>query len=91
MDKKKLSQIFIYPIKSLGGIPLLSSIAEERGLKYDRRWMLIDENNSFITQRQYPQMALLKVRIEGELLTVSKKNNEGEKISLPLFSSSKKT
>lgn len=90
MDKKKLSQIFIYPIKSLGGIPLLSSIAEERGLKYDRRWMLIDENNSFITQRQYPQMALLKVRIEGELLTVSKKNNEGEKISLPLFSSSKK-
>jgi uncharacterized protein YcbX len=91
MNKKKLTQIFIYPIKSLGGIPLLSSIAEERGLKYDRRWMLIDENDSFLTQRQYPQMALFNVKIDGEFLTVSLKNNESEKISLPLLSTSKKT
>lgn len=91
MNRKKLSQIFIYPIKSLGGIPLLSSIAEERGLKYDRRWMLIDENDSFLTQRQYPQMALLNVTIEGEFLSVSLKLDASEKISLPLLSSSKKT
>lgn len=91
MNRKKLSQIFIYPVKSLGGISLLTSIAEERGLKYDRRWMLIDENDCFLTQRQYPQMALLNVKIEGEFLTISLKNNESENISLPLFSSSKKT
>ncbi|MBK7379290.1 MAG: MOSC domain-containing protein [Ignavibacteriales bacterium] len=91
MNRKKLSQIFIYPIKSLGGISLSTSIVEERGLKHDRRWMLIDENDSFLTQRQYPQMALVNVKIEGEFLTVSLKNNESEKISLPLLSSSKKT
>lgn len=91
MYRKKLSQIFIYPIKSLGGISLSASNVEERGLEHDRRWMLIDENDSFLTQRQYPQMALLNVNIEGEFLTVSLQNNESEKISLPLFSSSKKT
>jgi len=90
MYTKKLSQIYIYPIKSLGGISLSNSIVEERGLKYDRRWMLIDENNSFLTQRQYPQMALLNVKIEEEFLTVSIKNNENEKIPLPLNSLSKK-
>lgn len=91
MNRKKLSQIFIYPIKSLGGISLSASAVEERGLKYDRRWMLIDENNSFLTQREHPQMALFNVQIDGEFLTVSLKNNESEKIYLPLFSSLNKT
>lgn len=56
-----LSEIFIYPIKSLGGISVNSAIAEERGLKYDRRFLLVDENNIFMTQRDFPQLALLKL------------------------------
>jgi hypothetical protein len=55
-----LSEIFIYPIKSLGGISVDSAIVEERGLKYDRRFLLVDENKTFMTQRDFPQMALLK-------------------------------
>lgn len=57
----QLSEIFIYPIKSLGGISLNSSFAGKRGLKYDRRYLLVDEGGIFITQRDYPQMALLKL------------------------------
>jgi len=56
-----LSEIFIYPIKSLGGISVDSALAEERGLRYDRRYLLVDENNIFITQRDLPQLALLKL------------------------------
>jgi uncharacterized protein YcbX len=56
-----LSEIYIYPVKSLGGISVDSVIVEERGLKYDRRYLLIDENNVFMTQRDYPQLALLKL------------------------------
>jgi len=56
----KLSEIFIYPIKSLGGISVDSAIVEWRGLKYDRRFLLVDENKTFMTQRDFPQMALLK-------------------------------
>jgi len=58
-----LSEINIYPIKSLGGISLQSSEVEERGLKYDRRWVLVDESNKFFTQRDFPEMALIKVAV----------------------------
>ncbi|MCH7963957.1 MAG: MOSC N-terminal beta barrel domain-containing protein [Bacteroidetes bacterium] len=58
MSQYKITGIYIYPIKSLGGISLQSSAVEERGLQYDRRWMLVDEVNHFITQRSFPQMAL---------------------------------
>ena len=58
-----LSEIYIYPIKSLGRISLQTSEVELRGLKYDRRYLLVDENKMFMTQRDYPQMALLKLSI----------------------------
>lgn len=57
MAQLKLSQIWIYPIKSLGGISLPSTKVMEKGLPYDRRWMLVDANNHFMTQRQFPAMS----------------------------------
>ena len=76
MNKYSLSQINIYPVKSLGGISLQSAKVEERGLQYDRRWMLVDEQNNFITQRLHPNMALLRVEITNELLTIKHKKNK---------------
>ncbi len=76
MSNYNLTQINIYPIKSLGGISLQSSLVEERGLQYDRRWMLVDEQNKFITQRLHPKMALLKVEINNDLLTIKHKQNK---------------
>ena len=70
-----LSEINIYPIKSLGGISLSESKVTDRGLQFDRRWMLVDGNNKFLTQRQLPEMALLKVSLKpnGLLIEHSKK------------------
>lgn len=65
-----LSEIFIYPIKSLGGISLSEAVVEQRGLQFDRRMMLVDENGMFITQRDYPEMALLKTEIKNDELLV---------------------
>lgn len=77
MSKFCLSGIYIYPIKSLGGISLTTSEIEKRGLKYDRRWMLIDENGIFITQRKYHNLALLQVNItDGQLIITHKKDPE---------------
>jgi uncharacterized protein len=73
MKKLILSEINIYPIKSLGGISLQSSEVQERGLKYDRRWVLVDETNTFFTQRDYPEMALIKVSIEKDGLKLHHK------------------
>jgi uncharacterized protein YcbX len=68
-----LSEINIYPIKSLAGISLQTSEVEDRGLKYDRRWVLVDETNKFFTQRDFPEMALIKVSIENEGLKLHHK------------------
>ncbi len=76
-----LSEINIYPIKSLGGISLQSSEVEERGLKYDRRWVLVDETNTFFTQRDFPEMALINVSVENDGLKLQHKT----KIVEPLF------
>jgi uncharacterized protein YcbX len=84
MNNYTLTQINIYPVKSLGGILLLSSEAEERGLKYDRRWMIVDENNQFITQRKYPQMSLLWPEIKESLLIINHKQNKIAPLSIPL-------
>ncbi|MTI20032.1 MOSC domain-containing protein [Fulvivirga sp. RKSG066] len=50
--KRYLSQIYIYPIKSLPGIRLNEAEVQEKGLKYDRRWMLVDSDGEFITMRK---------------------------------------
>lgn len=84
MNNYKLSQINIYPIKSLGGITLQSSKVEERGLQHDRRWMLVDEQNKFITQRMHPEMALLKVEINNDLLTIKHIHNKLSPLTIPL-------
>lgn len=71
MSNLKLTQIWIYPIKSLGGITLPSAEVMGKGLQYDRRWMLVDETGTCMTQRVYPKMALFKLSIENRHLIVS--------------------
>lgn len=69
-----ISEINIYPIKSLGGISLKNSIVENRGLQFDRRWMLVDDQNKFLTQREFPKMATVGVEIAKDNLNVSYEN-----------------
>ena len=85
-----LSEIFIYPIKSLGGIRVDSAIAEDRGLKYDRRYLLIDEDGFFLTQRSFPQMALLKLSFTEDGFKVLNTKDNSHTI-IPLESDSKET
>ncbi|HCM75336.1 MAG TPA: MOSC domain-containing protein, partial [Cytophagales bacterium] len=41
----KLTEIWIYPVKSLGGIRVNKATVLGKGLLYDRRYMIVDENN----------------------------------------------
>jgi len=66
-----ISELNIYPVKSLGGIAVQSARVTDRGLKHDRRWMLVDAENRFISQREYPQMALLKPEIAANGLIIN--------------------
>lgn len=52
-----------------------SAIVEERGLQFDRRWMLVDEKNRFLTQRDFPKMAIIGVEILENGLRVLQNDN----------------
>jgi uncharacterized protein YcbX len=78
----KISALYIYPIKSCGGISVTQATMERRGLKFDRRFMLVDASGRFVTQRQRPQMALLSTAIAADDLIVRRR--DGEVLRLPL-------
>jgi uncharacterized protein YcbX len=65
-----LSQIFIYPIKSARGIAINETLVNTSGPLHDRRWMLVDSNGLFLSQRKLPRMALLSPRLAGDDLVV---------------------
>ena len=71
MHKRRISEIWIYPIKSLAGIQLKKTIVKQKGLQYDRRWMLVDNDGRFLTQREHPKMALFNVAITNGHLGIS--------------------
>ena len=85
-----LSQIYIYPIKSLGGISLKTALVQERGLQYDRRWMLVDEKGQFLTQRTFAEMALLQVDLTTEGLLVRHKLKPLKPLIIPYLPESQR-
>jgi|SoiMethySBSTD1v2_1073268.scaffolds.fasta_scaffold681679_2 MOSC domain-containing protein len=65
-----LSALNVYPIKSVGGIAAQEWAVDDFGLRYDRRWMVVDSRGRMVTQRTHPRLALARPAIEGERLVV---------------------
>lgn len=73
----QVSAIHYYPVKSCAGVEVSSRALGWRGLKNDREWMVISADNTQITQRDVPGMALIKVSVtpdEGLILTAPAMN-----------------
>jgi uncharacterized protein YcbX len=86
-----VKELFIYPIKSLAGIRVENAKAEEMGFENDRRWMLIDDQNQFITQRNHPNLSQFYPKIKEDKIVIShqKATHEffiDETLEEPLFS-----
>jgi uncharacterized protein YcbX len=90
-----LSQIFIYPIKSARGTAVPETQLDVTGPLRDRRWMLVDKDGVFLSQRTVPRMALIDPRLEetGLLvtapgmppLTITNWSGEGEWLSVRIW------
>ncbi len=64
-----ISALHLYPVKSARGNAVSEAIVEPRGLKHDRRWMIVDANDRFITQREKGKLArLVPQAIDGGLI-----------------------
>lgn len=86
-----VKELYIYPIKSLAGIPVQNAKAEEMGFENDRRWMLIDEENQFITQRNHPNLSQFYPKIKEDKIEISHHDTKheffiAESLNEPIFS-----
>ncbi len=71
MSVPYLSNIYIYPVKSLAGISVEQWSVNHTGLLYDRHWMLIDHHSRFLSQRHEPRMALIQTTLTDSSLILS--------------------
>jgi uncharacterized protein len=78
-----VSQLYIYPVKSLGGIAVAQASLTDRGFEHDRRWMLVDTENRFLSQRELPTMALLQTSLHANGIQVSETSKPGNNIIIP--------
>jgi uncharacterized protein YcbX len=61
-----IAQLYVYPVKSCAGVAVKEAYLTETGLDLDRAWMVVDENNAFLTQRELPRMALIQPQLRTD-------------------------
>lgn len=83
MHSPWLSSLHIYPVKSLGGISLQESELTPEGLRFDRRWMVMDEENIFFTQRTVPAMTQIGTQLFENELQLFERKNPSNHVSIP--------
>lgn len=76
-----ISELWIYPIKSCRGISVETAEVQARGFAGDRRFMLVDPDGKFLTQRTLPVMARIDTRIDSDVLVLS--TDELEDFAVP--------
>ncbi|WP_097461914.1 MOSC domain-containing protein [Mangrovitalea sediminis] len=68
----KVTQLFRYPVKSLPGLPVAEISFDDFGPRGDRRWMIVDAHTGrFVTQRLYPQLAMVDVSVSGDSVQIA--------------------
>jgi uncharacterized protein YcbX len=56
----RISRLLVYPVKSCAGVEVTECVLTETGFDLDRAWMVVDEQGEFISQREFPRLALVK-------------------------------
>ncbi|WP_108283157.1 MOSC N-terminal beta barrel domain-containing protein [Limnohabitans sp. Jir61] len=56
----RIDALWVFPIKSCGGISVQQAVLTPTGLAHDRAWMVVDADGEMVTQRELPRMALIQ-------------------------------
>lgn len=71
MLQGRITELAIFPVKSLAGIRVAEIVATPLGLAGDREWMLVNAQGRFVTQRLLPQLALIQPELRDGQLSLS--------------------
>lgn len=77
-----MAELYVYPVKSAGGIRLEAVDLDALGPVFDRRWMVVDGEGRFLTQRRLPRMALIQPVLGDGVLEL--RTTGVEDLSVPL-------
>jgi len=66
-----VQELFIYPLKSARGMARSRVRLAATGFEWDRQWMAVDAQGTFISQRTHPKLAQVEPAIAGDLLTLT--------------------
>ncbi|KXF83116.1 hybrid-cluster NAD(P)-dependent oxidoreductase [Enterovibrio coralii] len=67
----KVSQLNVFPVKSVAGISLSNVWVEKIGFSFDRRFMVADSTGKFVTGRTEPKMTQVKASINADGITLT--------------------
>ena len=59
----RVAGLACYPVKGCRGVQLDSARVVATGLEWDRQWMIVDDDDRFITQRTHPRLAVIRPAI----------------------------
>ncbi|MBA4378136.1 MAG: hypothetical protein C0395_05695 [Gemmatimonas sp.] len=71
MQDLVVSGLFAYPLKAARAVPLDEAAALARGLRRDRRWLLVAQSGEPVMLKSHPRLATVAIGLDGETLVVS--------------------
>ncbi len=86
-----LSNINVYPVKSIKGLSISSSMVEKQGLTFDRRFMIAKPDGAMVTARVYPQLVKVEASLLPEGLWLTYADKEPLKLTVSSFSMKEKS
>lgn len=66
----RVQGLFVYPVKSCGGVEVDASRVTATGFEWDRRWMVVGSDGRFLSQREHPRLTLVRVRVRDDRLVL---------------------
>jgi uncharacterized protein YcbX len=73
--------LFVYPIKACGAVALNTATLHLHGLDGDRRYMLVNADGTFLSQRSHPELARVRCTLEEDFIGAAVPG--GPTLSLP--------
>lgn len=71
-----------YPLKSGRGVDLEQAQLTSAGIDNDRRWMVVNPNGRFLTQRELPRLALVRPSLTADALVLNAPEQPELRLSL---------
>ncbi len=63
-----IAAIYTYPVKSCGALRHEAQALDARGLRFDRRWMVVTDAGSFVTARDAPRLLCVQPEMTADTL-----------------------